>query len=101
MLNKQHEYILKAFLESRIPDAVRMHAPSVLVTDSVLEDCCRRLIRLERRFNVPDLSRVIGKDRDVLIGIASRADEYERDELMNYYRILMLTVSVLEQYHRE
>lgn len=101
MVNRHHEYILKAFLEVRVPDAIRRKAPSVLVTDSVLEDCCVRLLHHERRFNVPDISRVCGDDRDKIMGLLSGVDEAEHDEIMDYYRLFMLTLSVLKQYRFE
>lgn len=101
MVNKHHEYILRAFLEVRVPETIRTKAPSVMVTDSVIEDCCVRLLRRERRFNVPDILRVCGDDRDKIIGLLSGINEAEHDEIMDYYRLFMLTLSVLKQYRFE
>lgn len=98
MVNKHHEYILRAFLAVRIPDAVKHNAPSVMVTDSVLEDCCMRLMNNEHRFRVPDVSRIVGDDRDRIMGLIGSVADWEREELMDYYRLLMLTVSVLGRY---
>ena len=36
MKNKQHEYILKAFLESRIPAIMRRNAPELMGIDSII-----------------------------------------------------------------
>ena len=36
MKNKQHEYILKAFINSRIPMAIRRNSPELIAIDSVV-----------------------------------------------------------------
>ena len=36
MKNKQHEYILKAFLKSSIPTIMRRSAPELMAIDSVI-----------------------------------------------------------------
>ena len=36
MKNKQHEYILKAFLESSIPTIMRRSSPELLALDSII-----------------------------------------------------------------
>ena len=36
MKNKQHEYILRAFLDASIPTVIRRSSPQLMVTDSVI-----------------------------------------------------------------
>ena len=36
MKNKQHEYILNAFLNSNIPTVIRRNSPELMVIDSVI-----------------------------------------------------------------
>ncbi len=37
MKNKQHEYILKAFLESSIPPVIRRRAPELMTIDPIID----------------------------------------------------------------
>lgn len=98
MRDKHHEYILRAFLAVKIPDTIRRNAAAILVTDSLISDFCNRLLLNERRFHMPDITREYAKDRDMLIELMGKVDDYEREELMDYYRLLMLTISVLKKY---
>lgn len=45
MKNKQHKYILKAFLESRIPTAIRQYEPHLISVDSVIAGYCEQLLK--------------------------------------------------------
>lgn len=45
MKNKQHKYILKAFLESRIPAKIRLNAPELMAIDSIIGGCCTQLLK--------------------------------------------------------
>lgn len=101
MVNKHHEYILRAFLEVKLPYEVRKTHPSLLVTDSGLEECCMQLMRNERRFKSPDPMLIVGDDADTLLRLVGSLPDDERDELLDYYRLMMLTVSVLRQYIME
>lgn len=48
MKNKQHEYIFKAFLSSKIPAAVHEHAPNLIAVDSAIGGYCTQLLRHEK-----------------------------------------------------
>ena len=61
MKNKQHEYIFKAFLSSKIPAAVHEHAPNLIAVDSAIGGYCTQLLRHEKKFNCPTDS-IISKD---------------------------------------
>ena len=44
MKNKQHEYILKAFINSRIPMAIRRNSPELIAIDSTARGYCSKWI---------------------------------------------------------
>ena len=48
MKNKQHEYILKAFLKSSIPTTMRRSAPELMAIDSVIGGYCFQLTKREK-----------------------------------------------------
>ncbi len=98
VLNRYHEYVLRAFLEVRIPETLKQKAPSLLVTDSVIGSCCAQLIKRDKFLKIPSKSIITTGDRECLMSLIGTADEYERTELMDYYRLVMLTASVLKEY---
>lgn len=98
VLNRYHEYVLRAFLEVQIPNTIKEKAPSLIVTDSVMESCCEQLIKKEKFLKIPSKSIMTTDDRECLMRLIDTADEYERTELMDYYRLVMLTASVLKEY---
>ncbi len=98
MVNKYHEYVLRAFLSAKLPNAVAERTPSVAVTCSVLKDVSASLMRSEHHYAVPDVSKLSQGDADKLIALLGIVSEAERDGIMDFYRLLMLTVSVLMQY---
>ena len=48
MKNKQHEYILRAFVEAHIPVAIRKCAPELIAIDSIMGGYCTQLINREK-----------------------------------------------------
>lgn len=53
MKNKQHKYILKAFLESRIPAKIRLNAPELMAIDSIIGGCCTQLLKQSKFIEFP------------------------------------------------
>ena len=98
VLNRYHEYVLRAFLEVQIPNTLKEKAPSLIVTDSVIGSCCEQLIKKDKFLKIPSKSIMTTEDRECLMRLIDTADEYERTELMDYYRLVMLTASVLKEY---
>lgn len=96
--NRYHEYVLRAFLEANIPETVKKKAPSLMIADSVIGSCCAQLIRRNQYLKLPSNRIFTGDDRERLMQLISSANEYEKNELMNYYRLVMLTASVLDEY---
>ena len=68
------------------------------MTDSVIGSCCEQLIKKDKFLKIPSESIITTDDRECVLRLIDTADEYERTELMDYYRLVMLTASVLKEY---
>lgn len=53
MKNKQHEYILKAFLESKIPTVMRRYCPELIYLDSIMAGYCTQLLKKAKFIELP------------------------------------------------
>lgn len=53
MKNKQHEYILKAFLESNIPTVMRRSSPELMAIDSIIGGYCTQLVKRAKFVELP------------------------------------------------
>lgn len=98
MENKQHEYILKAFLNSNIPSIIRKNAPELISLDSDIGGYCTRLIKREKIIKgLPD--RLILRDeKNMFSELINHSYGVEKDELVFYYRLIILVESILIQY---
>ena len=98
MKSKQHEYILKAFLNSSIPAVIRRSSPEFMVIDSVIGGYCSQLIKRVKLISFQS-SEIISKTEKVAF---SEFKKYrglrEKDELVVYYRLAILVESILIQY---
>lgn len=45
MQNKQHEFVLKAFVESKIPYEIKKNAPELIALDSIIGGYCTQIIK--------------------------------------------------------
>ena len=64
MENKQHEYILKAFLKSSIPTAMRSGFPELIAIDSIMGGYCTQLMK-RAKFIELQSSEIISKTEKV------------------------------------
>lgn len=64
MKSKQHEYILKAFLNSSIPALIRRSSPELMVIDSVIGGYCSQLIKRVKLISLQS-SEIISKTEKV------------------------------------
>lgn len=60
MKSKQHEYILKAFLNSSIPAVIRRSSTELMVIDSVIGGYCSQLIKRAKLISLQS-SEIISK----------------------------------------
>jgi len=100
MKNKQHEYILKAFLESNIPMVMRRSSPELMAIDSIIGGYCTQLIKQAKFVELPS-SEIISKTEKVAFSeLINQSTGMEKDELVVYYRLAILVESILIQYRQ-
>lgn len=97
MKNKQHTYILKAFVKSKIPEALH-DAPGWMALDSVLGGYCTRLLGREDAVALPAGEIITAQDRAAASAQIAQATGAEKDELVVYTRLAALVECVLRQY---
>ena len=98
MKNKQHEYILKAFLESNIPTVMRRCSPELMVIDSIIGGYCTQLVKRVKYIEFP-ASEIISKtEKATFSKLINQSTGMEKDELVVYYRLAILVESILMQY---
>lgn len=100
MKNKQHRYILKAFLESRIPAKIRLNAPELMAIDSILGGCCTQLLKQSKFVEFPTGTIISKADKKVFSELINQSAGMEKDELVVYYRLAILAESILVQYRQ-
>lgn len=100
MKNKQHKYILKAFLESRIPAKIRLNAPELIAIDSIIGGCCTQLLKQSKFIEFPADTIISKDDKKVFSELINQSEGMEKDELVIYYRLAILAESILIQYRQ-
>ena len=100
MKNKQHEYILKAFLESSIPTVMRRNFPELLAIDSVIGGWCTQLVKRKKSVELPSSEIISKTEKAVFSELINQSTGIEKDELVMYYRLAILVESVLIQYRQ-
>lgn len=100
MKNKQHEYILKAFVESSIPMVMRRSSPELMIIDSIIGGYCTQILKRAESIEIP-ASEIISKiEKNTFSELINRSMGLEKDELVMYYRLLILVESILIQYRQ-
>lgn len=98
MKNKQHEYILKAFAQSKIPTAIRVNCPDLIIVDSTVGGFCIQLLNTGK---IADnlLEPIVPRTAKMAISeLINSSTGNAKEELVIYYRLLVLTESVIKQY---
>ncbi len=96
MKNKQHEFIIRAFLSSPVPEAIRRGCPELLSIDSVLGGYCTKALK---GIHNDQLGRVISSDdKKRFSELIYEETGSSRTELVVYYRLAVLTEEVLQLY---
>ena len=99
-MDKQHEYILKAFLEAKIPKAIRRNSPELMVIDSVLGGYCTRLLKGTDPINQIVFPLISKEDKNGFSNLINITSGAEKDDLVFYYRLAILTEAVIFQYQQ-
>ena len=100
MKNKQHKYILKAFLNSSIPTVIRKSSPGLMVIDSVMGGYCSQLIKRAKFIELPSSEIISKTEKAAFSELINQSTGTEKDELIVYYRLAMLVEAVLLQYRQ-
>ncbi len=100
MKSKQHEYILKAFLNSNIPAVIRRSSPGLMVIDSVIGGYCSQLIKQAKPIEIPSSEIISKTEKAAFSELINQSTGMEKDELVVYYRLAILVESILIQYRQ-
>lgn len=100
MKNKQHEYILKAFLESSVPTAMRRESPKLMVVDSIIGGYCTQLVKRAKAIKIPSSEIISKAEKAAFSELINQSTGIEKDELVVYYRLAILVESILIQYRQ-
>ena len=100
MKNKQHEYILKAFLESSIPTVMRRSSPELMAIDSIRGGYCTQLVKQAKFVELPSSEIISKTEKATFSELINQSRGMEKDELVVYYRLAILVESILIQYRR-
>ena len=98
MKNKQHEYILRAFLESGVPSVIKQKAPELVMLDAVLGGYCTQLIKGKTSIKLYADSIISSDDKKLFSNLINELDGNEKNELVIYYRIAIIAEAVMLQY---
>ena len=97
MKNKQHEHIIRAFLESKIPEAIKQDQSAFVLIDSALGGYCTRVLRGDKLFNMHQV--ITTEVKKVFSDLINHNTGERKTELIIYYRLAVLTEEVLLQYN--
>ncbi len=100
MKSKQHEYILKAFLNSSIPMVIRRNFPELMVIDSVVGGYCSQLINRAKFIELPSSEIISKTEKAAFSELINQSTGMEKDDLVVYYRLAILVESILIQYRK-
>ena len=100
MKSKQHEYILKAFLNSSIPPEIRRSSPELMVIDSVIGGYCSQLIKRAKLISLQSSEIISKTEKATFSELINQSKGMEKDELVVYYRLAILVESILIQYRQ-
>lgn len=101
MRNKQHEYILKAFIESNIPIIIRRDSPNLMAIDAVIGGYCTQLIKRARAIELSSNHIISETDKAAFGELINHSKGVEKNELLIYYRLVILAEAILIQYRQE
>lgn len=100
MKNKQHEYILKAFLESSVPMVMRRCSPELMDIDSIIGGYCTQLLKRVKFVEFPSNEIISKAEKAIFSKLINQSTGMEKDELVVYYRLAILVESILIQYRQ-
>jgi len=97
MKNKQHEFILKAFCESKIPEVIKTNAPDLIGIDSFLGGYCYQLLS-NKKIVYPKILNISTQDKRKISELIDNSEGKEKQDLVIYYRLIILVELVINEY---
>lgn len=98
MKDKQHYYILKAFLKSKIPYEIKNKAPNLIIMDSILGGYCIQIIKKQSVIKLLNNPIISNEEKNVFSSLINSASGKNKEELVIYYRLAILVESIILQY---
>jgi hypothetical protein len=98
MKEKHHEFILRAFLEAKIPEAIKHSAPQLIDIDSVIGGYCSQLLKAKGKINIQSDKIISANEKQIFSKLINEINGNAKEELLIYYRLAILTESILYQY---
>ena len=95
MKNKQHEYILRAFLKSGVPSAIKAKAPELVMLDAVLGGYSTQLIKGKTNIKLLADPIISSEEKKCFSNLINESKGNEKNELVIYYRIVIIVEAVL------
>lgn len=101
MKNKQHEYILKAFLNSSISMVIRRSSPELMLFDYAIGEYCSQLIKRAKFIDLKSSEIISETEKAAFSKLINQSTGMEKDEIVVYYRLALLVESILIQYSKQ
>lgn len=100
MQNKQHEYILKAFIESRIPRLIYEHLPDMMTTFENIDGYAMYVLK-GKKIEKPNFELLTKEEKRAISILINNPDINinKRTELLIYYRLAILVEGILNNYY--
>lgn len=98
MKEKQHELIIKAFIQAKIPQAVRDYAPQLMELDSVIGGYCTQLLKSKGSIKLLSNEIITKNEIEIFSRLINDRTGEEKEELIIYYRLLRLTEAIIYHY---
>jgi len=99
--NKVDKLVLKAFLENKVPEALRREDAelAVRIGDDMLSMANRLLMGRSETIEILKLPLISKEDKTLVNAIISRlADEKTKQEVVFFYRLVILVETILYKY---
>ncbi len=99
MKNKQHQYILKAFCTAGFPSFLYKYLPEMVSTFELIDIMALDVLK-GRRICRPNEDLLTSQEKKKISVYLSSAcqDRGQREEMIFFYRLSILVISVLNQY---
>ena len=99
--NKVDKLVLKAFLENKVPEALRREDAelAVRIGDDMLSMANRLLMGRSETIEILKLPLISKEDKTLINAIISRlTDEKAKQEVVFFYRLVILVETILYKY---